>query len=202
MGILGNQLVSCKPTCTCTLSRAFQQLALPSAALQLYFTLNTNATALLGSMLWAVHTLAAAFLRRSSKGFDTDFKRPTHCAYFYQTRPLAINSEPSHFGEWASGTQQQRTGTIAPQNDLERVFTFMMDEIVFCFVIFVTVFERGKFGGYTMEMWQENCRALHLFALLFILLASFRNDETNDDGFFPTRRGYKCALSVEIEWGK
>lgn len=66
MGTTGNSHVSCKPTCTCALTHAFQQLALSSATLQIHFELNTNATALLESLLWAVHTLAAAFLRRSS----------------------------------------------------------------------------------------------------------------------------------------
>lgn len=66
MGTNGNTHVSCKPTCTCALTHASQQLALSSATVQIHFELNTNATALLESLLWAVHTLAAAFLRRSS----------------------------------------------------------------------------------------------------------------------------------------
>jgi hypothetical protein len=66
MGTTGNTHVSCQPTCTCALTHAFQKLALLSATLQIHFELNTIATALLESLLWAVHTLAAAFLRRSS----------------------------------------------------------------------------------------------------------------------------------------
>jgi hypothetical protein len=50
---------------------------------KIHFELNTNATALLGSLLWAVHTLAAAFLRRgSTTGFLQESTRLPHCAYF------------------------------------------------------------------------------------------------------------------------
>jgi hypothetical protein len=142
---------------------AFQQLAFSSATLQIHFELNTNATALLGSLLWAVHTLAAAFLRRSSiTGLPQNSSDFTHCAYFQQNPTFGDNlSERKPF--WTvrlhknSATNEAGT-SFAPQNhDLERV-DFTMDETDFfalCFplLFLCDVFERGKFfGGYTMEM--------------------------------------------------
>ena len=80
-------------------------------------------TALLESMLWAVHTLAAAFLRRSSKRLSPNTSDPL-IALTSAERKLRPRSQNQAFGRWASKTQQQRTGTLAPQNDYERVFTY------------------------------------------------------------------------------
>lgn len=154
----------------------FNSWLFQSAALQLYFTLNTNATALLESMLWAVHTLAAAFLRRSSKGFDTDFKRPTHCAYFHQTRPLAINSDPSLSGQWASGTSATTNWHYrASKMTLNVCLLFMMDEIVLLLSCFYFVMFSSEVIWWLHDGNGKRLQSATLFALLFF--ASFRNDD-------------------------
>lgn len=137
MGTTGNTHVSCKPTCTCALTHAFQQLALSSATLQIRFELNTNATALLESLLWAVHTLAAAFLRRSSiTGFFSHRIQATH------SLPLTFNKNPT-FGDnirnqaffWTvRGFQEpsikRNRHSFAPQSMTLNVLILTMDEIV------------------------------------------------------------------------
>jgi len=142
MGTNGHEHLSCTPTHrTCALTHAFQQLALSSATLRIHFDLNTNATALLESLLWAVHTLAATFLRRSSTtGFSP---KPSDSLI-----SLTFNINPT-FGEKprnqvfldseASKTPATTNWRLfrASNHDLERA-EFMMDEIV-DFLLFVSL---------------------------------------------------------------
>ena len=111
---------------------AFQQLALSSATLQIHFELNTNATALLGSLLWAVHTLAAAFLRRSSTtGFQQNPSDSLIALTFSKPDLWRQLSEPSLLDSEASKTQQLRTGTLSRLKIMTlNVLTLTMDEIL------------------------------------------------------------------------
>jgi hypothetical protein len=95
-------------------------------------------------LLWAVHTLAAAFLRRSSiTGFPRNFKPLTHCAYFQHKPDLwrqIFGTKPFWTVRLDKNSATIETGTaFAPQNnDLERV-DFTMDETDF-FALFFPCF--------------------------------------------------------------
>ena len=200
MGTTGNTHVSCKPICTCALTHAFQQLALSSATLQIHFELNTNATALLESLLLAVHTLAAAFLRRSSiTGFPPN-SSDSLIALTFKTNPtFGDNLRNQAF--WTvrlPRTQQQRNWhAFAPQNmTLNVLILRWMNLLIFAFVSLLFVVglmfsSEGKasyFGGYTMEMaLKEKLQSANLSTpFLTFGFVSIRM-KTNDDGFFPTR---------------
>jgi len=124
---------------------AFQQLALSSATLQIHFELNTNATALLGSLLWAVHTLAAAFLRRSSiTGFSPNPSVFTHCAYFQQkpdlwrlpfgTKPFGQRGfqELSNKRNWHSFALQTMTLNVLILRWMKLIFLLCVFPCFFC----------------------------------------------------------------------
>jgi len=121
------------PTAHALLRTPFDQPALSSATLRIHFELNTNATALLGSLLWAVHTLAAAFLRRSSTTRFLPKPSDSLIALTFNTNPTfgdKLRNQVSLDSE-AFKTPATTNWRLfrASNHDLERA-DFMMDEIV------------------------------------------------------------------------